>query len=146
MIPWRREWLLTLVFLPGKSHGQRSLVGYSPRGCKDLDTTKWLHSLFILHECVLSCFSCVRLFVTPWTIAHQPSLSMGCSRQEYWSGLPCPAPGDLPDPGVTLASLTSPALAGRFFATGAAWEALTWKESYEQPRQQIQKQRHYFAD
>ena len=42
---------------------------------------------------------------------------MGFSRQEYWSGLPCPAPGDLPDPGIEPTSLTSPALAGRFFTT-----------------------------
>ena len=42
----------------------------------------------------------VQLFVTLWTIAHQASLSMGCSQQEYWSGLPCPPPGDLPDPGI----------------------------------------------
>ena len=40
--PWRREWLPTPVFLPGKSHGERSLVGYSPRGHKELDTTEWL--------------------------------------------------------------------------------------------------------
>ena len=52
---------------------------------------------------------------TPWTVAHQASLSMGFSRQEYWSGLPCPPPGSLPDPGNKLASLDSPALAGRFF-------------------------------
>ena len=45
--------------------------------------------------CVLSC---IWLFATPWTIAHQAPLSMGFSRQEYWSGLPCPPPGDLPDP------------------------------------------------
>ena len=44
--------------------------------------------------------SCVRLFATPWTAAHQAPLSMGFSRQEYWSGLPCPPPGDLPNPGV----------------------------------------------
>ena len=43
--------------------------------------------------------SCVRLFATPWTVAHQASLPMGFSRQEYWSGLPFPSPGDLPDPG-----------------------------------------------
>ena len=43
--------------------------------------------------------------------------------QECWSGLPCPPPGDLPDPGIKPASLVTPALAGRFFATGAAWEA-----------------------
>ena len=42
----------------------------------------------------------VRLFVTPWTVARQVPLSMGFSRQEYWSGLPFPSPGDLPDPGI----------------------------------------------
>ena len=59
----------------------------------------------------------VRLFVTPWTISHQAPLSMGFSRQEYWSGLPCPPPGDLLNPGIKPASLTSPALAGVFFTT-----------------------------
>ena len=53
-------------------------------------------------------------FATPWTVAHQAPLSMGCSRQEYWSGLPFPSPGDLPDPGIEHAS---PALAGGFFTT-----------------------------
>ena len=42
----------------------------------------------------------VRLFATPWTVTYQASLSMGFSRQEYWSGLPFPSPGDLPDPGI----------------------------------------------
>ena len=42
----------------------------------------------------------VQLFVTPWTVAHQTPPSMGFSRQEYWSGLPFPSPGDLPDPGI----------------------------------------------
>ena len=74
--------------------------------------------------CVLSCFSCVRLFTTLWTVAHQAPLSMGFCRQEEWSGLPCPPPGDLPDPGIELMSLKSPALAGRFFSTSATWEAL----------------------
>ena len=50
--------------------------------------------------CVLSCFSHVRLSVTSWTVARQAALSMGFSRQEYWSGLPFPSPGDLPDPGI----------------------------------------------
>ena len=54
---------------------------------------------------VLTCFSCVQLFVTPWTVAHLAPLSMGFSRQEYWSGLLCPPPADLPDPGITPASL-----------------------------------------
>ena len=51
---------------------------------------------------------------------------MGFSRQEYWSGLPCPPPGDLPDPGMEPTSLTSPALAGGLFTTSATWEALQW--------------------
>ena len=48
--------------------------------------------------------SCVQLFVTLWTVAHQAPLSMDFSRQEYWSGLPTPSPGDLPDPGINLGS------------------------------------------
>ena len=55
--------------------------------------------------CVFSRFSCVWLFATPWTVAHQVSLSMGFPRQEYRSGLPCPPPGDLPDPGICLLCL-----------------------------------------
>ena len=51
---------------------------------------------------------------------------MGFSRQEYWRGLPCPPPEDLPDPGIELLSLTSPVLAGRFFTTSATWEAHTY--------------------
>ena len=57
-----------------------------------------------------SCFSHVQLFVTLWTVAFQIPLSMGFSRQEYCSGLPCPPLGDLPDPGIEPMSLTSPAL------------------------------------
>ena len=53
--------------------------------------------------------SCAQLFATPWTIARQAYLSIGFSRQEYWSGLPCPPSGDLPDPGIKLKSLISPA-------------------------------------
>ena len=52
----------------------------------------------------------VRLFVTLWTVAYQASLFIGFSRQEYWSGLPFPSPGDLPDPGIEPASLMSPAM------------------------------------
>ena len=72
---------------------------------------------------MLNHFSRVQLFVTLWTIAHQAPPSMGFSRQEYWSGLPCSPPGDLPDPGIEPESLVSPALAGRFFITSAIWEA-----------------------
>ena len=53
----------------------------------------------------LSCFSCVRLFATLWTVARQARLSMGFSRQEYWSGLPCPPPGDRPNLGMEPTSL-----------------------------------------
>ena len=54
----------------------------------------------IFHLCNARSLSHVRLFATPWTVARQAPLSMGFSRQEYWSGLPCPPPGDLPYPGI----------------------------------------------
>ena len=60
----------------------------------------------------VSHFSLVWLFENPWTIAHQVPLSLGIPRQEYWSGLPFPSPGDLPNPGIEA---VSPALVGRFF-------------------------------
>ena len=63
----------------------------------------------------------VRLFATPWTVARQALLSMGSSRQEYWSGLLCPLSKDLPDPGTEP---PSPALANGFFTTAAPWEGL----------------------
>ena len=59
--------------------------------------------------CELSCFSHVWLFVTLWTVAHQAPLSMGFFRQEYWSGLPCPPQGDLPNSGIKPASPAAPA-------------------------------------
>ena len=62
-------------------------------------------------------FSCVQLFVTPWTTACQSPLSMQFSRQEYWSALPFPPPGDLPKSGIKPTSPVSPALAGRFIIT-----------------------------
>ena len=73
---------------------------------------------------MLNCFSHVRLFATPWTAAHEAPLSMGFSRQEYWSWLPCPPPGDLPDPGIKPLSLKSLALSGGFFTTSTTWKAL----------------------
>ena len=59
----------------------------------------------------------------PWTVTCQASLPMGFSRQEYWGGLPCPPPGDLPNPGIKPESLMSPALAGGFFTTSVKWKA-----------------------
>ena len=73
-------------------------------------------------------FSCVQLFADPWTVARQAPLSMRFSRQEYWSGLPSPLSGDLPNPEIKPTSLMSPALAGGFFTTNATWEAL-WKST-----------------
>ena len=63
-------------------------------------------------------FNRIQLLVT-----RQPPLSMGFSRQEYWSELPCPPSGDLPNPGIEHLSLKSPALAGGLFTTSATWEA-----------------------
>ena len=66
-------------------------------------------ALFNGHPLVMCVFSCVPFFVTPWTVALQPPPSMEFSRQEYWSGLPFPPPGDLPDPWIQPTSLASPA-------------------------------------
>ena len=76
-----------------------------------------------MEYCMLSHFSCVQLFATLWTVALQALLSMGFSRQEHWSGLPCLSPGDHPDPATEPMSLMSPALASRFFTTSTTWEA-----------------------
>ena len=72
--------------------------------------------------------SCVQLFVTPprpWTADHQAPLSLGFPRQGFWSRLPFPSPGDLPDPGIEPMSPASPALAGRFSTTEPLGEPLT---------------------
>ena len=66
---------------------------------------------------------CVQLFATPWSVARQNPPSVNFSRQEHWSGLPFPTPGDLPSPGIEPTSLVSPALAGRFFINCTTWEA-----------------------
>ena len=82
-----------------------------------------LKNMHACNVCVLSCFSRVQLLATLWIVARQAPLSMGFSRQEHWSGLPCPPPGDLPDPGIKPESLMSPTLAGGFSTTSATWEA-----------------------
>ena len=84
--------------------------------------------LSFMNLCVLSHFSRVWLCTTPWTVARQAPLSMGFSRQEYWSALPCLFQGIFPaqrlNPRVLPSSLMSPALAGGFFTTSGTWEAL----------------------
>ena len=71
--------------------------------------------MFLLFSCSVLSDS----FATPWTVTHQAPLSMGFPDQEYWSGLPFPSPGDLPDPGMEP---TSPALTGGFFTTEPPWK------------------------
>ena len=82
--------------------------------------TEIISSIFSDYTAMSVCvctLSCVWLFVTPWTVAHQAPLSMESSRQEYWSGLPYPTSRDLPNPRIKSGSPVSPALAGRFFTT-----------------------------
>ena len=78
----------------------------------DTEMTQKLSTLKDLQSgaCMLGCFSDVLLCETLWTVVHQDSLSMGFSRQEYRSGLPCPPPGNLPNPGIEPESPISPAL------------------------------------
>ena len=76
-----------------------------------------------MRKWVLSHCSCVQLFATLRAVACQAPLPMGFFRQEYWNGLPCCPPGDLPNPETEPVSLTSPALADRFLTTIATWEA-----------------------
>ena len=219
-IPWRRAWLPIPVILPGQSHGQRNLAGYSPQGHKELEITERLSTqnvnlntllgssvyakhlprmtrasvrmsvrlrfcwdsvdsplslcsgLFLSSSCCLNSFhikknlaavlaseisltssltfSQVHQTTSPrwWLCKYQavsacmqakslqscltlchpmdynlPGSSMGFSRQEYWSRLPCSSPGYLPNSGIELQSLVSPALTGMFFTTNATWEA-----------------------
>ena len=89
---------------PGLQQGNRHSL-FTGHSCPSGHSVPWAAShradgTFRVPLCVLSRFSRVRLFGTPWTAAHQAPLSVGFSRQEYWSGLPCPPPGDLPDPGI----------------------------------------------
>ena len=92
--------------------------------------TSFLWNNLCVCVCVLNCFSLVQLCNPIDHTARQASLSMEFSRQEYWSGLPCPSPGDFPDPGIESTSLTFPALAGGFFTTRATWEAPFYLSSF----------------
>ena len=74
---------------------------------------------FFYDLCACGVLSHVQLFVTQWTVAYQAPVTMGFSRPEYWSGVPFPTPGALPNPGIEPVSLMSPALAGGFFTTRA---------------------------
>ena len=77
-----------------------------------------------VYVCVhLSRFSSVQLFVTPWTITHQPPLSMGVSKQEYWSGFPCTSSEDLPNPGIKPTSPCASCIGRWVLYHCATWEA-----------------------
>ena len=93
----------------GVGDGQGGLACCSPWGRKESDTTEWLNC-----GCCAKSVSCIQLFATPWTTACQALLSIEFFNQEYWSGLLCPPPGDLLNPGIELRSLVSPALEQRF--------------------------------
>ena len=95
--------------MKGTDSGQTTWMWIQPPSLRS-SVTYWRS--IMCEVCVLS-----PTLVTPWTIAHQALLSMGFSRQECWSGLPCPSPGDLPDPGIKLMSLAFPASADGFFTT-----------------------------
>ena len=92
------------------------------QGLQGIDLLVWMGNLYFkvagLH---VSCFNLVQLCDRK-TVARQAPLSVGFPRQEYWSGLPFPPPGDLFDQGIEPASLLSPALAGGFFTTRATWK------------------------
>ena len=96
---WRKKWQPTPVFLPGESQGQGSLVSCHLWSRTESDTTEAMQQQQQQQQQQQS-LSHVLIFVTPWTAAHQAPLSMKFSMQEYWSGLPFPFPGDLPDPGL----------------------------------------------
>ena len=86
--------------------------------------------------------SCLALW-DPGTVAHEAPLPRGFSRQEYWIALPCPSPGNLPDPGIEPTSLMFPALAGGFFKTSVTWEALSRSRPYLKDCQKRERLRQF---
>ena len=132
---WRRKWQAIPVFLPRKSHGQRNLLGHTPWQVTKVGyslPTEQVGNPIIRtppswhHVCMLSCFRCAWLFATLWSVAWQALLSLGFSRQEHWSELLSPPPGDLPDPGIEPLSLMFPELISRFFTIRATWDTPSW--------------------
>ena len=107
------------VFCPGKDPQSRLIYNVINKNCRHSRneakaTPRPLSFSRALSNSVIS-----ESFANPWTAAHQAPLSMGFSRQEYWSRLPCPPPGDLPYPGIKPMSATSPALTGELFTTNS---------------------------
>ena len=106
-----QNWIQSTKFVNQTSvaHGEKKI---RPHTQNNNGFVFWVQACKSLQSC---------LFATLWTEARQAPLSMGFSRQECWSALPFPSPGDLPDPGIEPTSLTPPALAGRFFTTSPTW-------------------------
>ena len=102
---------------PRNGEARGGLACCSPCGHKELDVTGKLN------DTTMCTGSAISNPVTTWAVAHQAPQSMGFPRQEQWSGLLVPSPGDLPNAGIELATLISLALASGFFATSPTWEA-----------------------
>ena len=100
-LPWVRHSGLDQLIVNRKSTQDKNMA--APKGITGLKKEEWFSRTPVR---VLSCLSRVQLFETPWTVAHQASPSIRFSRQEYWSGLPFPSPGGLPDPGIEPRSPT----------------------------------------
>ena len=79
--------------------------------------------LYTSYVCLLNCCGHFRFFVTLWTVARQAPLSMGFARREYWNGLPCPLPGDLPNPGIEPESLYVSCI-GRWVPSGRSTKTI----------------------
>ena len=109
---WMKELLLQTT---PWSQNLRNTIWVKARHKRDI-----LMTLFYKDACLLSRFSCVWLFATVWTVARQTPLSTGFSRQEHWSGLSCPPPGNLHNPGVFCVSR----IEGGFFTYWATWKAI----------------------
>ena len=127
-MPWRWRWLkFGLYGIQGESDvlhavSRRLLLWMQEPWLKGMPSDRALGVISEERSCVCV-LSPVQLFKTPWTVACQAPLSMEFSRQEYWSGLPCPPLGDLPNLGIEHPSLMSPVLAGGFLTTSSTWEA-----------------------
>ena len=142
MCVWKRVFTMTNV-LSWKSSVSLALIHFVPQGqtyllfwyrlishfcisspmMKRTSFLVLLLDLVGLHTYFLNHCSLLWLFATLWTVAQQAPMSMGFSTQEYWSGLPCPPPGNLPDPGTEPLSLIFSALADRSLTISIIWEA-----------------------
>ena len=118
------KWILPQENILLNCAGQSHALENAAPSFISIDIWLWSTGTLYIGAYVLNHFSWVQLFASPWTVARLAPLSTGFSRKEYSSGLPCPAPGGLPDLGIKSGSFKSPALAGRFFKASAAWEAL----------------------